>query len=111
MKTNIAKLLCGKIDSLRNQCYDEKVNAKTVNSIRKALDQFDKVFDDFVVSKDLKAALKEVKEYLGEDDDDTKFMKTDEVYRNEVGEKMTEALTTIIETTGSEFKPTRSLAL
>lgn len=111
LKSSVAKLLLEKIDNLRNRCYDENVHGKTVTAIRRALDSFQQVFDDFIISKDLKQCLKEVRDYVGDDKEDIARMKEDDIFRNEVAEKMGEAMDTIISVTGSEYKPKRALMI
>lgn len=82
----IGNAIIGRIDRLRRQCTDDKINARTINGINKFLDQFENEWDGYIAHQELKKIFADIKKYVAKNSSD--ILKDNEKVREEVGKKM-----------------------
>lgn len=86
----VGKALHDRIASLQSQCVDDKVNARTVNSIHKILDKWDDLYSGFIGHTQLKKVIDDAKKMMN-DNRDADRLKDDSAWREKIA-KSAEAL-------------------
>jgi hypothetical protein len=76
----VGETLLKRISSLQKQCVDNKIHAKTINSLNSYIDRVENVFDDFMDNDKLKEMTTSLKSLINEREigdfkDDRKFQK------------------------------------
>lgn len=93
IKNVVATEFMKRIETLKGQCSDNKVNTLTLQSLSDFLGKFETIYDGFVFHGKLKEAIKDIKEYV--EGSDSEMFKYSDDYRKLVGQKLAEVSTEI----------------
>jgi len=86
IKNMVATEFFKRIETLKGQCENNKVNMLTLQSLNDFLGKFEEIYDGFVFHSKLKEAIKDIREYV--EDSDSEMFKYSDDYRKLVGEKL-----------------------
>lgn len=86
IKNMVATEFFKRIETLKGQCENNKVNMLTLQSLNDFLGKFEEIYDGFVFHSKLKEAIKDIREYV--EDSDSEMFKYSDDYRMLVGEKL-----------------------
>lgn len=105
MMQMVAKSLTSRLNSLKDQCADEKISARTYNSVSKLLDKWDELWAGYIGQGELKKIIDQVKKEMLKTGVDS--LKDSEKSRDEfqmVAEKLASQLQNISDGTSRKRK-------